>query len=112
MSASLARRALCVTSPLPGFGLSLGVTLAWLAAIVLLPFAVLLLRASSGGWHGFVAAVWSPRLLASYRLTFGTALAAAAINAVLGFLVAWMLARCRPRWPASPWPSCSARTAG
>ncbi|MEK6422165.1 MAG: sulfate ABC transporter permease subunit CysT [Burkholderia gladioli] len=82
-------------SPLPGFGLGLGYALCWLGVIVLLPFSVLLLRAGAGGWSGFAAAVWTPRLLASYRLTFGTAFVAAAVNALFGFVVAWMLTRYR-----------------
>ncbi|CAM2157498.1 sulfate/thiosulfate ABC transporter inner membrane subunit CysU [Paraburkholderia tropica] len=88
-------------SPLPGFGLALGYTLAWLGLIVLLPFSVLVLRAASGGWGHFIDAIWTPRLVASYRLTFGTALVAAAINAVLGIVVAWMLARYR--FPGRRW---------
>ncbi|MFP3605938.1 sulfate ABC transporter permease subunit CysT [Paraburkholderia sp. SIMBA_053] len=82
-------------SPLPGFGLAMGHTLSWLCLIVLLPFSVLFLRAASGGWNGFIHAVWTPRLVASYQLTFGTALVAAAINALLGLLCAWMLVRYR-----------------
>ncbi|PLZ01260.1 sulfate ABC transporter permease subunit CysT [Burkholderia sp. WAC0059] len=93
MSAALAR--FRRRSPLPGFGLSLGYSTLYLSLIVLIPFAVMLARASSSGWAAFAAAVWTPRLLASYRLTFGASLLAAIINSGLGFLVAWMLARYR-----------------
>src|SRR5262249_54469547 len=61
--------------------------------LVLLPLAALVVTASHLSWGQFVAAAWSPRALAAYRLTFGAALAAAAINLVLGLVVAWVLVR-------------------
>ena len=80
---------------LPGFGLSLGFTLLYLSLIVLLPLSTLALKTASMGWAPFWATVTSPRVLASYRLTFGAALAAAALNGVFGLVVAWVLARYR-----------------
>src|SRR5712691_11134783 len=78
---------------LPGFGLSLGYTLFYLSVLVLIPLAACFLKASSLTWDAFWAAVWTDRARAAYRLTFGAALAAAALNAVLGLLLAWVLAR-------------------
>jgi sulfate transport system permease protein len=82
-------------SILPGFGLSLGLTLAWLAAIVLIPLGALILRpwelGVSGVWHTLT----EPRVLASLRLSFGASAAAALVNAPLGLLVAWVLVRYR-----------------
>jgi sulfate transport system permease protein len=78
---------------IPGFGLTLGVTVAWLSLIVLIPLAGLFLKAAGLGWEGLWQ-VWSDaRVLAALKLSFGTALAAAAFNAVLGTLVAWVLVR-------------------
>ena len=78
---------------LPGFGLSLGFTLTYLSVIVLIPLAAVFLKAAGMSWDGFVQAVASPRVLASYRLSFGASLLAAAINTVFGFLLAWSLVR-------------------
>jgi len=80
---------------LPGFGLTLGFTLLYLSLIVLVPLSMLALRTASMGWGPFWATVTSPRVLASYRLTFGASLAAAALNGVFGLVVAWVLARYR-----------------
>jgi sulfate transport system permease protein len=82
-------------SVLPGFGLAMGYTLLYLGLIVLLPLSTLAARSAGLGWEAFRATVTSPRVLASYRLTFGAAAAAAAINAVFGLVVAWVLARYR-----------------
>lgn len=78
---------------LPGFGLSLGFTLSYLSLVVLIPLSALFLKSSSMGWMHFWQAATAPRVLASYRLTIGASLAAAAINAVAGLLVGWVLAR-------------------
>jgi sulfate transport system permease protein len=78
---------------LPGFGLSLGVTLAALGLIVLIPLAALMLKASSVGVDGFLRIASDPRTLAALRLSFGAALAAGCVNAVFGLLVAWVLVR-------------------
>jgi sulfate transport system permease protein len=80
-------------SVIPGFGLTFGITLAWLGLIVLIPLTTIFLRAAGLGWDGFVAVGLSPRAMAAYRLSFGAAFAAAAINAVFGLLIAWILAR-------------------
>ena len=78
---------------LPGFDLALGFTLLYLSLIVLIPLAAAFLKAASMTWPAFWDAVSSPRVVASYRLTFGASLAAAAINAVFGLIIAWVLVR-------------------
>ena len=78
---------------LPGFGLTLGCSLLYLGLIVLIPLSALVLRTLSLSWPQFWEAVTSPRVLASYRLTFGASFIAAAVNAVFGLLVAWVLVR-------------------
>jgi sulfate transport system permease protein len=78
---------------LPGFGLSLGFTLAYLSLIVLVPLAAVFLKTATLSFDAFWQAVASPRVLASYRLTFGASLLAAAINTVFGLLLAWSLVR-------------------
>ena len=90
-SAKRARRSRVV----PGFGLSLGITLTWLSLIVLIPLTGLLLKAGGLGWQGLWHIWTEPRVLAALKLSFGTALAAAAFNAVMGTLVAWVLVRYR-----------------
>ena len=80
---------------LPGFGLALGWTITWLSLIVLLPLATLAWKSASLGLDQFWALATSPRALASYRLTFGAAFIAAAVNVVLGTIVAWVLVRYR-----------------
>ncbi len=78
---------------LPGFGLSLGFTLIYLSLIVLIPLSAVFLRTSTMTPHDFWQAVASPRVVASYKLTFGASLLAACINAVFGLLLAWGLTR-------------------
>ena len=80
-------------SVLPGFDLALGFTLLYLGFIVLIPLAAAFLKTATMTWPAFWAAVSSPRVVASYRLTFGASLAAALLNAVFGLLVAWVLVR-------------------
>lgn len=80
-------------SVLPGFGLSLGFTLAYLGLIVLVPLSAALLKTAGMSWADFVAAVASPRVLAAYRLSFLASLAAASVNAGFGLIVAWVLVR-------------------
>ena len=82
-----------VPSILPGFGLTLGFTTFFLSAIVLIPLAALVMKTATMGWHEFLAVLLNPRALASYRLSFGGALLAAAINSVFGFITAWTLVR-------------------
>jgi sulfate transport system permease protein len=71
----------------------MGYTLLYLSLVVLIPLSALVLKSSGLTWNEFLEAVASPRLLASYKITFGAALAAAAVNAVFGLLVAWVLVR-------------------
>jgi sulfate transport system permease protein len=78
---------------LPGFNLSLGYTLTWLSLIVLIPLSAVFIKAAELTIEQFWVVVTSPRVVASYRLTFGASLAAAAINAVFGLLLAWSLVR-------------------
>src|SRR5438874_10136771 len=78
---------------LPGFSLSLGYTVFYLTLLVLIPLGACFLKASSLSFDAFWAAVWTERARAAYRLTFGASLAAAALNAVLGLLIAWVLVR-------------------
>lgn len=78
---------------LPGFGLTLGYTLFYLSIIVLIPLSALLFKTFSLTWEQFVTAVTSPRVMASYRLTFGASLFAALFNLVFGLLLAWVLVR-------------------
>lgn len=80
-------------SVLPGFGITLGFTVLYLALIVLIPLAALLLKTATSNWADFWAAISAPRVVAAYRLTFGASFAAAAINSVFGLLVAWVLVR-------------------
>jgi sulfate transport system permease protein len=80
-------------SIIPGFGLTLGITLFYLTLIVLIPLAALALRPVDLGLSGFFAAVTQTRVLAALKLSFTTAFFAAAINAVFGLAVAWMLVR-------------------
>lgn len=80
---------------LPGFRLSLGFTLFYLTGIVLIPLLALVIRPFELGPEGFWNAVTTPRVLASLRLSFGMALAAAAIDSVFGFIIAWVLVRYR-----------------
>lgn len=79
----------------PGFGLSLGITLTWLSLIVLIPLAGLFVKAGGLGVQGLWDIWTQPRVLASLKLSFGTAFAAAAFNAVMGTLVAWVFVRYR-----------------
>ena len=82
-------------SVLPGFNLALGFTLLYLGFIVLIPLSAVFLKTFTVSWDSFVATVTSPRVIASYRLTFGAALLAALVNALFGLLVAWVLVRYR-----------------
>jgi len=78
---------------LPGFGPTMGYTLLYLSLVVLIPLSALVFKTAGLSWNDFLEAVAAPRVLASYRITFGAALAAAGINAVFGVLVAWVLVR-------------------
>jgi sulfate transport system permease protein len=80
---------------LPGFSLSLGYTLFYLTVLVLLPILACFSKAASLSFEQFQAAVWTERTRAAYLLTFGTSLTAAAVNLLLGLLIAWVLVRYR-----------------
>lgn len=82
-------------SVLPGFGITLGYTVLYLSLVVLIPLSALLLRTTSMPLEKFWHAVSEPRVLASYRLTFGASLIGALVNVVFGFTVAWTLVRYR-----------------
>ncbi|MEI7712605.1 MAG: sulfate ABC transporter permease subunit CysT [Rhodospirillales bacterium] len=82
-------------SALPGFRLTLGITLTWVSLIVLIPLAALVLRPWELGLAGFWASVTDPRVLAALRLSFGAAALAAAVNVPLGLLIAWVMVRYR-----------------
>jgi len=82
-------------SVLPGFGLTLGYTVLYLSIIVLIPLSALFVRTASMPLEKFWQAVSEPRVVASYRLTFGTSLIGALVNVVFGFCVAWSLVRYR-----------------
>lgn len=78
---------------LPGFGLTVGYTTFFLSAIVLLPLAAMVLKATGMNAQQFMAVLLDPRTVASYKLTFGTSLLAALINSIFGFVIAWALTR-------------------
>ncbi|MDP5240794.1 sulfate ABC transporter permease subunit CysT [Uliginosibacterium sp. 31-16] len=80
---------------LPGFNLTLGYTLLYLSLLVLIPLSAVFIKTASGGWEHFWLSVTSPRVLASFRLSFGASLLAAAINSVFGLLLTWSLVRYR-----------------
>jgi sulfate transport system permease protein len=80
-------------SVLPGFDLALGFTLLYLGLIVLIPLSAAFLKTATMTWPAFVEAVSSPRVMASYRLTFGASALAALVNAFFGLIVAWVLVR-------------------
>jgi sulfate/thiosulfate transport system permease protein len=80
-------------SVLPGFDLALGFTLLYLSFIVLIPLSAAFLKTFTMTWPAFWDAVTTPRVLASYRLTFGASLAAALVNAFFGLIVTWVLVR-------------------
>jgi sulfate/thiosulfate transport system permease protein len=80
---------------LPGFNLALGFTVVYLSLIVLIPLSAAFVRTATLSWPEFWNIVTTPRVIASYRLTFGASLAAALVNAIFGLLVAWVLVRYR-----------------
>lgn len=80
-------------SVLPGFHLALGFTLLYLSLIVLIPLSMIFLKTATLSWQEFWAIVTEPRVMASYRLSFGASLIAACVNAVFGLMVAWVLVR-------------------
>ncbi len=87
MSRSVSRRVL------PGFGLTMGLTVFYLSLIVLIPLSTLPAKTLTMSWSAFRATITDPRVLASYQLSVTASLVAAAVNAVFGFAVAWVLVR-------------------
>jgi sulfate transport system permease protein len=87
MSRSVSRRVL------PGFGLTVGLTVFYLSLIVLIPLATLPAKTLTMSWAAFRATITDPRVVASYQLSVGASFVAAAVNAVFGFAVAWVLVR-------------------
>jgi sulfate transport system permease protein len=82
-------------SVIPGFGITLGFTLLYLSLIILIPLSATFLKSAQLGWDAFWTTVTAPRVMASYKLSFGTSFLAAGINLVFGLLVAWVLVRYR-----------------
>lgn len=80
-------------SIIPGFGLTMGLTLAWLSLIELIPLSTVFIRAAGMGFADFIAVGFSDRAVAAYKISFGTALAAALVNAVFGMIIAWVFVR-------------------
>lgn len=78
---------------LPGFNITLGFTLTYLSLIVLIPLSALVFKTFTLSWDQFWSAVTGPRVMASYRLTFGASFLAALVNVIFGLLVAWVLVR-------------------
>jgi len=93
MQVSIKSHLLRSDTALPGFGLSLGFTILYLSLLVLIPLSAVFFKSLALGWAGFWQFLSAPRVLASYRLSFGAALAAALVNLVFGLLVAWVLVR-------------------
>lgn len=89
---------------LPGFSLSLGTTVLYLSLLVLIPLSAAFLKTATLSWDEFWFTVWNDRARSAYALTFGAALIAAAANAVIGFVIAWVLVRyefpCKPFFDA------------
>ncbi|GLX65893.1 sulfate ABC transporter permease subunit CysT [Paenibacillus glycanilyticus] len=92
MKGSKARKS---TNVLPGFGLSMGFTIAYLSLIVLIPLAGVFVKTTGLSWNEFWAVITNPRVIASYRISFTTSFFAALTNLVFGLLVAWVLVRYR-----------------
>lgn len=80
-------------SILPGFGLSLGFTMLYVSLLVLLPLSMIFVNTASMSWSDFWSTVTEPRVIASYKLSFGAAFFAAGINMIFGVLIAWVLVR-------------------
>jgi sulfate/thiosulfate transport system permease protein len=80
-------------SILPGFGLSLGFTMLYISILIILPLSMLFFNTSTMGWPKFLETITEPRVVASYKLSFGSSFVAALINVVFGVLIAWVLVR-------------------
>ncbi len=82
-----------ISPVIPGFGLTLGYTLVYLSLLVLIPLGAMFLKTTQLSWEQFWAIISAPRVLAALKLSFGTALAAAVLNGLIGTLLAWVLVR-------------------
>ena len=91
----LSRTLLRRHSVLPGFDLALGFALLYVSLLVLIPLSAAFLKTFTLNWEQFLAATTTPRVVASYKLTFGASLAAALLNTLFGLIVAWVLVRYR-----------------
>ncbi|MED4533054.1 sulfate ABC transporter permease subunit CysT [Metabacillus fastidiosus] len=80
-------------SILPGFGLSLGFTMLYISILIILPLSMIFINTTSLGWEKFFEIVTEPRVVASYKLSFGASFVAACINVIFGVLIAWVLVR-------------------
>lgn len=80
-------------SILPGFGLSMGFTVMYLSLIVLFPLSAIFIKTSGMTWSAFWNTILDPRVISSYKISFGASIGAALINTVFGFIVAWVLVR-------------------
>lgn len=80
---------------LPGFGLTMGITVTYLTLLVLIPLSAVFIRSSGMGWEAFWSAITGRQVVASYKVTFGISFLAALANAFFGFIVAWILTRYR-----------------
>lgn len=83
------------TNVLPGFGLSMGFTIFYLSVIVLIPLSATFFKSATLTWPEFWSTVTAPRVVQSYKLSFGASVIAALINGIFGFIVAWVLVRYR-----------------
>ena len=90
---SISLRPATARNVLPGFNLALGYTVFYLSLIVLIPLSAVFFKTSTMGWEAFWQTVSNPRIVATYKVSFGAALLAACINAVFGLLLAWTLVR-------------------
>ena len=88
-----ARRLFRRRSAIPGFGLTMGVTLTVLSLVVLIPLTAVAIKASGLGLGGMIQQAFTERALHAYALSFGASLIAAAVNGVFGVLTAWALVR-------------------
>ncbi|MDB5591700.1 sulfate ABC transporter permease subunit CysT [Enterovirga sp.] len=95
MAPAVRRLRVRAPSAIPGFGIALGYTLAYLGLVVLLPLSALVFKTAGLGWAGFAAIAGDPRILAALRTSFGVAFAAAVVASLFGLLIAWVLTRYR-----------------
>ncbi len=83
---------------IPGFGLTMGFTLFYLALIVMIPLAGLVIKTMEMSWQDFITTISDPRVVAAFKITFGISFIAAVINAFFGLIVAWVLVRYEFPW--------------